>query len=415
MRRLMHITATALVLLLMSLAVVACGSPEPTPTSRISTPTPTAAAQTGPTPEQPTPTPEKEPWEIEWEQTLEKALEEGEVVVVGSGTVRDNRPVFDVFEERFGITVKSSQVGSTDAVNRLLAERAAGQYTVDVFAAGTGTTARLIIPNGLLTPFLPQLILPEVEDPSNWHQGHYWWAEGDPEKQYGMAFAGVVEQFDFLARYNTNNVTPEEYEAINSIWDFLDPRWKGRIISRPPTRGRMGYLPFHPDVGTDWLERFFGEMEPVIMDDERLIIDSLILGAFDICLCSGGTSALDDAAAAGAPIGDFNAKRETWGERNTMTMTSGTFMPIMDRAPNPNAVRVFINWFYSKEGQEAYHVYSARPSPKPSLRVDIEEWGHTVPEQRVVAGKDVVVMADVPGFDLVEGLRIAQEIYAKYN
>jgi ABC-type Fe3+ transport system substrate-binding protein len=90
-------------------------------------------------------------------------------------------------------------------------------------------------------------------------------------------------------------------------------------------------------------------------------------------------------------------------------------MPIMDHAAHPNAARVLINWFYSKEGQETYHVHSTRPNPKPSLRTDITEWGKTVPGERVQPGKDVVVMTEVPGFDLLKGLRIAEDIYKKYN
>ena len=163
------------------------------------------------------------------------------------------------------------------------------------------------------------------------------------------------------------------------------------------------------------MERLFGELKPTIMSDDRLIADQLMVGAFDICLCSGGTDAMDKARAAGAPIGDFSKKRATWKERETLTMISGTFIPIMDRAPHPNAARVLINWFYSKEGQEAYHVHSVRPTPKPSLRADITEWGKTLPGERVQPGKDIVIMQEVPGFDLMEGLRISKEIWDKYH
>ena len=388
--------------------VAAYESPEPTRTSSALTLTPVAQAQANPTLE-------KKPWRVEWKETIAKARKEGVVVVIGSSIIRDNRPVFDIFERKFGIKVLSSVVGSRDTVNRLLAERAARRYTVGIFAAGTGTTAKLIIPNGFLKPILPELILPEVKDPSNWFRGKIWWADGDPRKKYAMAFAGVVEQFDFESRYNTRKVTQAEYDSINSLWDFLDPRWKGRVLARPPGRGRYGFVVFHPDVGTEWLERLFGELKPTIMSDDRLIADQLMVGAFDICLCSGGTDAMDMARAAGAPIGDFSKKRATWKERDTLTMTSGTFLPIMDRAPHPNAARVLIHWFYSKEGQEAYHVHSARPNPKPSLRTDITEWGKTAPSERVQPGKDVVIMQEVPGFDLFEGLRISQEIWDKYH
>ncbi len=402
------LAASALVFLFMFLVAVN-ESPEPARTSLALTLTQVAQAQANPTLE-------KKPWRVEWKETIAKARQEGVVVVIGGGTIRDNRPVFDIFERKFGIKVLTSIVGSRDTVNRLLAERAARRYTVDIFASGTSTTTKLLIPNGFLKPILPELILPEVKDPSNWFRGKIWWADGDPRKKYAMAFAGVMEQFDFLSRYNTKKVTQAEYDSINSLWDFLDPRWKGKIVTRPPGRGRAGFTVFHPDVGTKWVERLFGELKPTILDDARLIADQLMLGAFDICLCGGGgISALDKARAAGAPVGDFSKKRATWKERDTLTMTSGTFMPIMNQAPHPNAARVLINWFYSKEGQEAYHVHSTRPNPKPSLRADITEWGKTAPGERVQPGKDIVIMQEVPGFDLLKGIRIAMDIYNKYR
>ena len=43
---------------------------------------------------------------------------------------------------------------------------------------------------------------------------------------------------------------------------------------------------------------------------------------------------------------------------------------MMDRAPHPNAAKLFLNWWLTQEGQTAHNTLSASPVP-PSLREDV--------------------------------------------
>ena len=60
------------------------------------------------------------------------------------------------------------------------------------------------------------------------------------------------------------------------------------------------------------------------------------------------------------------------------TTTAGTGMVLLvNRAPHPNAARVFINWIASKEGLEAY----ARAYGHATARNDIDEASFLPPEE----------------------------------
>ena len=52
-------------------------------------------------------------------------------------------------------------------------------------------------------------------------------------------------------------------------------------------------------------------------------------------------------------------------------------MVLVNRAPHPNAARVFVNWLASKEGLEVY----ARTYGHPTTRNDIDEASFLLPEE----------------------------------
>ena len=387
----LRVVAGGMLVLLLSLLLAACGSDDPTATPT-SAPTPT----TGAAPEQPgpaaTPTPTKEPWEIEWDELIVKAQEEGQIVIVGRDEVEWG-PIMAVFTEKFGIKVSITGGNSSELSNRILAERAAGRFTTDHALFGTGTTSRILVPNDLLKPILPEIILPEVKDESLWQNGHIWWATGDPAQKFVIMFAAGIAQADMLARYNTNNVTQEERDAINSVWDFLDPRWKGRVGAMAPTAVRGGTADYwvHPLAGPEWFERFYAEMEPIFFSEERLVLDQLATGGVDLALFLGqgiGDNA-DVLADFGAPIGNFKDKTETWAEGGFLNVGTGNqSVNILAQPAHPSAAQLMVNWLLSKEGQTAWHTeYGGRRTPDPTMRSDVTDWGRTDPLSRRQPGK----------------------------
>ena len=380
------------------LVLAACGSSEPTPTPE---PTPTAtAAPSAPAAPTATPTPSQEAWEIEWEAVVAGAREEGELVVVGGSAAIMYRPVFDRFGEIFGVNVKSSGGSSRLLVDRILAERAAGSYTVDHFLSGEGTMRERLIPSGVLAPIAPALILPEVTDPTKWYDGHLWYA--DEGEEYVIRYSGNVE-FGIQFRYNTGLVSEEEFRALKSMWDLIDPKWVGRHVAQPPTltgTGLYGAIFWDPRLGVEWLERFFNEMDVTFISDKKLIVDGVAQGKYAFCLaCSGAWGELDKLRALGAPLGS-SRDRFDWEEGTKLTMTgSDGMMNIFDRAPHPNAAKALVNWWLSKEGQTAVHTLTTDRVPPPTLREDVTEWGNTAEKERRAPGVIYFRVEDLPNFD----------------
>ena len=232
--------ATAVVALL-----AACGA-DPTAT-------PTSTPAVAPPPESTaTPTPDAAAlFRAEWDGLIGAAQDEGELVLVfNTGAGRHFRAMVGIFEEKFGIkAVVSTGSGSAQA-NRVLAERNAGQYLVDVMYTGATTGTTRMVPANALQPIAELFIHPEVTDVSLWLGGRHWYA--DVEQRFLFSYAAKAGPMNQSMRYNTERVTPEDVDNLNSVFDYLDPKWKGQIVSLVPGEGGGGlwhtaYV--HPDIG----------------------------------------------------------------------------------------------------------------------------------------------------------------------
>ena len=72
-------------------------------------------------------------FEQEWSKLIAAAQQEGTLSIASGGAPsRQYRPVVDAFSKKFNIKVEVSTGNATDTVNRVLAERKGGKYTVDV-------------------------------------------------------------------------------------------------------------------------------------------------------------------------------------------------------------------------------------------------------------------------------------------
>ena len=80
----------------------------------------------------------------EWAKLIAAAQHEGRVVIAAGGAPsREYRSVAELFQKKFGIPVSLSTGSGAASVDRVLAERSAGKYTVDLgltSVAGTRTT-----------------------------------------------------------------------------------------------------------------------------------------------------------------------------------------------------------------------------------------------------------------------------------
>lgn len=343
----------------------------------------------------------KPSWKADWERTLEAAKKEGRVVLYAS---EGREVVFREFQKKYPeIKLVSVQGRGNQISQRVMGERRAGKYLADIYISGSGT-AYDFYEWKVLDPLRPQLILPEVLDESKWWSGKHIYH--DDESRYIFAFNGVVQSY--FSR-NTKLVNPKEF---SSYWDFLNPKWKGKIVSYDPTMGGAvsGVLMFFYHsraLGPEFIRRFLTEMELVVSRDSRQIVDWLSVGKYPIAaMIPPDRAGVYDAKNQGLPADIFDTA--IFKEGAPLSTASGN-VAIFNKSPNPNATRVALNWLLSREGQIAYQ--NNEPE-KDSLREDIPK--DMVPEHvRRKKGVEYLLLGG-PGFkDMTSVENLVKEIWRR--
>ncbi len=299
-------------------------------------------------------------WQKTWDETLAAAKKEGTVVVVGQPSPAMRNEILPKFTERFGIKVEHIAGRSSEIVGRLRSERASGIYAIDVFMSNANTSVNGLYGEKMLDPLKPLLLLPEVTDSSKWKRGEPWF--GDPEKQYLLILFSSVDSLLFV---NRDYVKPEE---MRSVQDLLNPKWKGKISTEDPAAaggsGLQSAVHFYTQLGPEFVKKLYIDQDAVIQRDRRQLSDWMARGSHPICL----TCHLDDARALIKDGFKLEEIFELKGIKNRITPTP-SLLSVANKAPHPNAARIFVNWMASKEALELY----SREAQAATLRTDVDE------------------------------------------
>lgn len=319
-------------------------------------------------------------WQAEWKKTVDAAKREGQVTIY-PGAGQSLLPIeAGVFQKRFP-EIKVVTAVSGDNV-RQLSERRAGKYLADIVVGGSNPILELY-QSKALDPMPDAMILPEVRDESKWWQGKHRYV--DPERKHVFVFVGVPDRGSIY--YNTRMVNPAE---IHSFFDFLNPKWKGKIEVRDirlPGSGQPNIRVFYYNsrLGPEYIRRLISEMDVTLFRDRRQAVDWLATGKFPICFfCT--RSDISRAQGQGLPIGMFGTLKEGMG----VTSSSGN-LGLVNRPAHPNAAKVYLNWFLSREGQlTLQNEYAkAKVTASNSLRIDIPK-DMVPPDERLKEGVDYV-------------------------
>ena len=382
-----------------------CGSDDPT-----ATPTP-RLADTGP--DSTSDTPPKAAWEIEWDETVAAAQEEGELsVTMSSGTTREFRPVYRAFQDEFGIRMILSGGSGSQSAERILAERAAGLYTVDVAQAGQTTSLQRYKPNNILAPIEPLLFRADVLDKSVWLENRFWWA--DPEHKYVFVYGASHNNPGITI--NTDLVNEDD---IKSYWDVLDPKYNGLHVSGDlaAAGGSSTFLLLygHPDVGPEFLTRYALETGLTVVGDARVAASWIVEGTMSIGMHLGGTFSTlsQELEKRGAPIKQLT---DPMIEGSSLSITGRSQIMAINNPPHPNAQKLFINWILSPTGQLAIQHIDSPNRDVDSLRTDIPKDMIDEADRRRV-GLPYISTATDPEYQEVvqESVTFAVELAAKHR
>ena len=304
---------------------------------------------------------EKAAWQSDWEKTIQAAKQEGQLQIYAAlGPYHPQ--IYAEFQKDYPqIKLEMVHGNSSRMSPRLLAERRAGKYLADIYMGGP-TSLYSFYQNKMFDPLAPLLVLPEVVDPSLWWEGRHVYIE--PERKYIFVNEGSVS--GFTISYNTQQVKAAEFK---SYLDLFNPKWKGRIVSldaREPGFGasELRYVYYHPDLGPEFIRRLFAEVNVVLSREPQQAMDWVATNKVALCVFCREDIA-DKAKAQGLPIDTINPNDLKEMPR---LRGSASAMAFMNKAPHPNAAKVFANWFLSRRGQI---VYQESHGDRDSLRVDI--------------------------------------------
>ncbi len=281
----------------------------------------------------------KESWEVGWKRTLDEARKEGVVALFGGTTVAAFNNI-TLLKEKYGIELHITTGRGSELTPKLLQERRAGLYLQDVMITGQPDLIG-ILPQGAFDPLESTLVLPEVVEKKLWYDARFDWAD---------AKASYIFNFSLYPMHmlviNTDLVRPGE---IQSYSDLLNPKWNGKILINDPTVSGAGSNFFNAMVYNKLADldllRHLAATNNMTTRDLDLQVDWVARGKYPVALWSS-PGALSKFTKAGAPVRPIDDIKE-----GTSAGAAGSALGFLNKAPHPNAARVFINWFLSKEGQ----------------------------------------------------------------
>src|ERR1041384_3592389 len=307
----------------------------------------------------------KSNWQSEWERTVQSAKKEAALSLYLFQGEGELSAVAQLFQKKYpDINVVTTTGRGNTLGPRIMAERRAGKYLVDAYISGVTTNYEVFYRAKILDSVRAALILPEVVDESKWWLGQHQYV--DPEKRYIFVYVGNVNQY---ISYNTKLVQPGE---IRSYWDFLQPKWKGRILSRDPKisgsqRIGLRMIYYSPELGGEFIRRLYGETDITITQEMQQATDWLGAGKFAICFFC---SEIQKAKMQGVPVDEFDSAQ--WKEVRAISTGNQGSVVLLTQQPHPNAARLFVNWLLSREGQIAFQRTANTPTnSEESMRSDI--------------------------------------------
>lgn len=281
----------------------------------------------------------------QWNEIVEAAKREGTVVVVGPQGNETREALTLGFQKKYPeIKVEHSSAAGAQLPPKLLAEQKAERYSVDVLVQGTTTVINGLIPVKAVIPIQPYLVGPNSRDPAPWFNKKFSFA--DEAAQYNLVMSVYILP-SFV--YNPTLVAAKE---INAWKDLLAPKWKGKLVMRDPRLAGGGLAIAtlwyaNPKLGKDFIQKIFTAQELALSRDDRQLLDFVGQGKYPIAIGPSEVLA-KEFIAKGLPVRQFNPEALQEG---ALTTAGNGALSIAKNPPHPNALKVYLDYLLSKEGQ----------------------------------------------------------------
>jgi ABC-type Fe3+ transport system substrate-binding protein len=243
------------------------------------------------------------------------------------------------FGKKFGVEIQSTTMRPSQTLARIQTEQKNGQFVWDLWMGGTSNMVNTASPAGLLEPIEKYFLRPDVKDPSNWRHPDYILNDS---RRTIFAVTNKVEYYTF----RNTKVLPEIKFAT---WDdFADPRLKGKIGMRDlsvPNAGAFSVATMLGAKGGDFVRKIMKEQDIKIFENPQQLEATLNRGAVAVAL--GLETSLWDKCRADGGCKDIDRMEQ-------FAAATSTGMTIPRNPPHPDVVKLWVNWFLSKEGQDIW-------------------------------------------------------------
>ncbi|MBI3061022.1 MAG: extracellular solute-binding protein, partial [Deltaproteobacteria bacterium] len=270
-------------------------------------------------------------WQAEWDKAVEGAKKEGRVVVSVPASAEVRKGLEEGFKKRFGLEVETVAGRGAAVVRKIVEESRAGVRYFDLHIGGSESIVTGFLPENILQPVEPWLILPEVKEAKNWWGGHIW---VDNARRY------VYSCFAYQTVTLWHNSDLMKAEEVRSFDDFLNPKLKGKIgwlDPRTPGSGASMWTYLMHIKGEEYLKRLAGQ-KLALSRDQRVLAEILAKGK--VALVAGLTYySLSPFLKAGLPVKPLPTPRE-----GLYASGGSGHLTIMKNPPHANGTKVFVNW-----------------------------------------------------------------------
>lgn len=271
----------------------------------------------------------------------ERAKSEGTVALYGAGPPEPFKRWIADFQKQYpGVTVAFTG-GLSNALDRKIEQQLADRR----MAADVG-------------------IFQTMQDFVRWkRQGALMLFKPDGFEQIDPAFKDEDGAFTTVSvnlvtyAYNTKGVSAAD--VPKSALDFLNPMFKGRLITSDPGDDDAGLMAFHTIVGKygwDYMTKYMA-MAPRFTREGHAVVSNAV-AAGDALATFDSTSTTPRLVAAGKPIQMVLSQSDP----TPVFLVAGA---IFAGAPHPNAAKLFLDWYLAPEQQRRNGAFSARSDVPP--------------------------------------------------
>ena len=258
-----------------------------------------------------------------------KAEQEGEVLFYTHDSEPAAAGIVEAFSKDFP-KIKGRYVRAQNGAlfSKVLAERSAGKYNVDVIQFSEPATALDFQKRGGYQRYVSPQNDAYSADHLSTPVGDYFWV--------GVSFAGIA--------YNTDKVKPAD--APKAWKDILSPQWQNAVSVKQSTSG-MQFVQWYElrRLYGDGFWKDFAKLRPRGFDSRAQLFDRLAKGDDKMCAMAeyAGYALIKDK---GAHV-IFVAPPDGLPAAPMLN-------DIVDKAPHPEASKLFVDWLMSLRGQMHY-------------------------------------------------------------